>query len=869
MNWWPFARRQNEREAHLDRELRFHIEERVADLVRTGLSEAEARRLVRHEFGGIEQVKDECRDAHPARKFADLQQDLGYATRMMLWNPALAVVVVSLLALGIGASTSVFSIVDAVLLKTMPYPSAQTLVRVEETSTSRKLSGIPVRHFQRWADRSDVFEAIAPYLRDTVTLTGDGEPEHVVALRSIGLFPVLGINASLGRTLGSADDQESATRVTVLSDRLWRRRYHADPNVVGRTVIISDEPYVVAGIMPPEFEFHYPETELWTPLRLTATSPWIQVAARLRKGVSIPQAQSALEVVAHQIRMEQSKDYPGLRIEVKPWRELLDEKFKSTLIFVMASVSLMMLIVCVNVGSLLLSRAITRQKEICIRASLGAGRWRILRQLLCESLALAIGGSLLGVLLAKAVLAVVTKHLAALPIAIPHLQRVSLDERALGFSILLCLVATVLCSLAPMLVAARTDLQAPLRGGPAAASPRGSTRLFSTLIALEAGFAFLLLVGSGLLVRSLFQLQQEDRGFRPDHVLTLRVPLGSSTQPRPKGKYDSRARQMAYYREILERVRTVPGIKSAAIVNNLPLSGINSSLNFSIPGPDGKSGPTSARTISPQYFAAMGIPLIEGRDFNDRDQAGAPDVAIINQHLARLLFPDRSPLGQKLSTESGEPGATIVGVVKDSAQTSYEAPFAPEVYIPYQQFVFATFMSTIVVRTEGEPTGLSPMLREKVWEVDPNQPVVHIQTMEDVVAKSIWRPRFSAWIVSVLSALSLVLIAAGVYAVVATTSSLREHELGIRVAVGATASDVSFEILRGALIPLACGLGIGAAAALALSRLLTNLLHGVSSYDPLTYFSAGALLIGIGAAASLRPAWRASTRDPLRTLRAD
>lgn len=334
-------------------------------------------------------------------------------------------------------------------------------------------------------------------------------------------------------------------------------------------------------------------------------------------------------------------------------------------------------------------------------------------------------------------------------------------------------------------------------------------------------------------------------------------------------RYDSRARQMAYYREILERVRTVPGIKSAAIVNNLPLSGINSSLNFSIPGPDGKSGPTSARTISPQYFAAMGIPLIEGRDFNDRDQAGAPDVAIINQHLARLLFPDRSPLGQKLSTESGEPGATIVGVVKDSAQTSYEAPFAPEVYIPYQQFVFATFMSTIVVRTEGEPTGLSPMLRKKVWEVDPNQPVVHIQTMEDVVAKSIWRPRFSAWIVSVLSALSLVLIAAGVYAVVATTSALREHELGIRVAVGATASDVSFEILRGALIPLACGLGIGAAAALALSRLLTNLLHGVSSYDPLTYFSAGALLIGIGAAASLRPAWRASTRDPLRTLRAD
>jgi putative ABC transport system permease protein len=326
---------------------------------------------------------------------------------------------------------------------------------------------------------------------------------------------------------------------------------------------------------------------------------------------------------------------------------------------------------------------------------------------------------------------------------------------------------------------------------------------------------------------------------------------------------------MAYYREILERVKTVPGIKAAAIVNNLPLSGINSSLSFNLRGPDGQSAPTSARTISPQYFAAMGIPLIAGRAFTDSDQTGAPEVAIVNEYLVRQLFPNRSPLGEKLTAGSSAPGPTIVGVVKDSSQMSYESPAGPEVYIPYRQFIFATFMSTVVVRTEGEPTALVAALRKQVWAVDPNQPVVQVQTMEEVIANSIWRPRFSAWIFSVLSGLSVILTAAGVYGIVAYTSTLRAHEVGIRIALGATASDVLAVILRGALIPLAFGLGLSAVAALWLSRLLTNLLYGVSSSDPLTYLSAGALLLGIGAGASARPAWRAATRDPLRTLRAE
>jgi predicted permease len=796
--------------------------------------------------------------------------DLLWALRWLRKNPLFTAAVVFILALGIGANTAVFSIVDAVLLRPSPYPAADRLVRIEESSTSRAVGGVPVKDYQRWAGRSDLFERTGPYIRDTVTLTGGGEPEQVVAVRSLGLFPVLGVAARLGRTLIASDDAEGSRNVAVLSDRLWRRRYHADTAAIGRSITISDEAYTIVGVMPPDFEFRYAEAELWTPLRLTPTSPWLQVTGRLRAGVSVAQARSALEIVAHQMEQETPKDHAALKIVVTPWSEVPEEKYRLTLIFVLAAVGLVMSIACADAGGLLLSRAVQRQKEIAIRASLGAGLWRIVRQLLCESLVLAVMGSLAGIAAARALLQLLTRQLAALPIVLPHLQRVSLNGRVLAFNAVLCLFLAIVCSLAPILLAVRTDLQTVMRGGHAAARPRGSSRLFSTLIALEAGLAFLLLVGSGLMIRSLVRLQNEDHGFRPDHVLTLRVPVGTLSQPRPTGKYDTRPRQMAYYREILERVKTVPGIKAAGIVNNMPLSGINSSISeFGLPGPDGKPELMSARTVSPQYFAAMGVPLIAGRDFADSDQTGAPSVAIINEYLARRLFPNRSPLGENLKGASNSAGPTIVGVVKDASQMSYELPAKAEVYIPYQQYIFATFMSTIVVRTEGEPTALAAALRKQVWAVDPNQPVVKVETMDDVIANSIWRPRFSAWIFSVLSGLSVLLTAIGVYSVIAYTSTLRAGEVGIRVALGATTSDVFAVILRGAMIPLAIGLGLSVAAALMLSRLLTNLLYGVSSSDPVTYVSAGVLLLGIGAAAGARPAWRAATRDPLKTLRAE
>ena len=798
-----------------------------------------------------------------------MSRDILWALRWLRKSPLFAVAVIAILALGIGANTAVFSIVDAVLLRPLPYASADRLVRVQESSNMPGLSGVPAQDYRRWSDRRDLFEITAPYVRDIVTLTGSGEPDQVIAVRAAGLFPMLGVHARLGRTLLPSDDEPGAANVAVLSDRLWQRRYHSDPGVIGRAIIVSDETYTVAGVLPPDFEFGFSDAELWTPLRLTPASNFsFQVAARLKAGVAVSQAQSAMTIVAHQIEQENPKDRAGLKIAVTAWAETPDRQYESTLVFVLVAVGLVLLIACADVGGLLLSRAVQRQREIAIRASLGAGLWRVVRQLLAESLVLAVLGTATGIVVARSLLTLLANRLAALPIVLPHLRQASLNGRVLLFNTLLCLVLAVLCGMAPVVLAARTDLQSVLRGGHAGAGPRGPSRLFATLIACEAAFAFLLLVGSGLMIRSLVRLQQEDHGLRADHVLTLRVPVGTRTQTRPTGKYDTKPRQMAYYREILERVKTVRGIKAAAIVNNLPLSGVNSSINLR--GPDGQPMLNSTRTISPEYFAAMGIPLVAGRTFTDRDQTGAAGVAIINEYLARQLFPDRNPLGEHL-TEPGSstPGSVVVGIVRNTSQMSYELPAKGEVYIPYQQFIFAVFMSTIVVRTEGDPLALASTLQKQVWAVDPNQPVVKVETMEDVIANSIWRPRFSAWIFTVLGGLAVVLTSAGVYSVLAYTSMLRAREVGIRVALGATPGAVVAVILRGAMIPLIAGLSVGAIAALLSSRVLEGLLHGVEGSDPVTYVGAGVLVLAVGVMASARPAWRAATGDPLRALRGE
>jgi putative ABC transport system permease protein len=794
-----------------------------------------------------------------------MTRDLLGALRFFSQNPLFTLAITAILGLGIGANTAAFSIVDAVLLRPLPYKSAERLVRIEEVNPKLVIKTIASEDYRFWENRGDIFDKTASYRKDVVTITSADPPEQVFAERtSAQVFSLLGVSARLGRSLVDSDDVPGAPNVVVLSDRLWRRLFDANPNVIGRPITASDEVYTIVGVMPVEFEFPASNIDMWIPLRLTSGfTGRLEVVARMKPGLSLAQVQSGMDIVARKLQQQNREANAGLRIVVSPWRETLDRQYQLSLVFILAAVGLVLLIACANVGSLLLSRAVQRQKEIAIRAALGADFWRILRQLLAESFVLAVAGSAAGILIARYAVQFLLKQLIALPIVLPHMQRVALNGRVLAVSTGLCVLVACLSSLAPVLLARKTDLQDVLRRGFGGGS-RGSARLFSILIASEAAFAFLLLVGSGLLLRSLIRLEQADNGFRTEHVLTMRVPIGTLTRPRPTGKYESMPRQIEFYRDVLERFERTPGVKAAAVVNNLPLSGSSTSTVYK--DVDGSIFPVMTRTISPNYFAVMGTPLIKGRSFTDADHADSPRVAIINEYLAHHLFPGRDPVGQFLPDEDGDKGAAVVGVVKNSWQLSYNEPAKGEVFIPYRQFMFGTFLAAIVVRTSGEPLALADTLRKQVWAVDESEPVTKVETLADVIADSIWRPRFSAWVFSVLGGLALLLTSVGIYGVVAYTTSLRVREVGIRVALGASPKRVIITVLRAAMMPLVTGLAISLIAALLLTRVLASLLYEISGADPITYVCASVLLLGIGLAASIRPAWRAATADGITYL---
>jgi len=788
--------------------------------------------------------------------------DLVHALRRLSKNPRFLVAIIAILALGIGANTAVFSIADAVLLRPPPYQSAARLVTIEQTTPKWVMSVISADDYLVWADRRDLFEKTVPYRRDIVTLTNAGDPDQVFTVRtSAQMFSLLGVRASLGRTLLDSEDSPNGANSAVIGDRLWRRKFDADPGVIGRVIEVSGEAFSIVGVMPPEFEFPLSQEEMWVPLRLHAGSTGaLEVVARLRKGVSAGQAQGAMQVVARELERRDPVKKAGLRIAVSPWKEALNENYERSSILILAAVGMVLLIACANVSSLLLSRAVQRQREIAIRASLGAGFWRVARQLLAESLILAVMGSIAGLLVARVLLQLLLRQLTALPFALPHLQRVGLNGRALVFNGAVCVLLACVCTLAPMVFASRTDVQGVLRGG-AGDTGKRSARLFSALIAAEAAFAFLMLAGSGLLIRSLIRLQSADTGFHADRVLTMRVPIGTQMQSKPAGKYDTRARQIEFYRQVLDRLAIVPGVRAVAVVNNLPLSEANTTTVYR--GPDGGVLPVMTRTVSEQYFAVMGIRLLQGHVFSEHE----PDGVVINEYLARLFFPDRNPIGQLLPSDDSK--AMVIGVVANAWQRRYDQPAAGEVYIYYRKFIFGTFLSTIVARTSGDPLTLAGILRQQVWAVDPNEPVLKVQTMDDVIAGSIWRPRFSAWIVAALGGLALLLTSAGIYGIVAYTTALKSKEVGIRVALGARPGNVVAVVVQDALVPLIGGLTLGFLAALILSRLLVSLLYETSHLDPVSYLGAAALLLALGVAASLRPAWRAATADPLHALRTE
>jgi len=848
----------------LDDEFRFHLEARVDDLERRGVSRTDAMRQARREFGGAALYREAARESRGVRLADELRQDVRQALRLPRRSPAFAMAVVAILTLGIGASTAVFSVVDAVLLRPPAFASPDQLLQIKSAGSRR--GWFYLSEYRLMEGRDDLFKGTAAYRRVLVTLTGGGEPDQLFAVRgSSELFRVLGVQPRLGRTMESADNV-GGTPVAAISHRLWHRRFHASADVLERSITVFGKELRIVGVMPPEFEFPVSNVDLWVPLAEEAESrDGLHIVARKRDGVSLEQIRGAMQVVQSQIRETDPGRNGEVEVTASPWRQEIEPQYELSMILVLTGVGCVLLIACANVAGLLLGRAAQRQREIAIRSSLGADRWRVARGLLAESLLLSVAGGVAGVALSHYLLGWAAHQLAGLPIVLPHLQHVALNERALSATILICLAVAVLCSLAPILFAGRTRARAALSSGERGGR-HGSGPLFSFLVGSQAAFAFLLLVGSGLMITSMVRLEGADKGFATDNILTMRVP--SSSMSGPRSAWTKSQEQLAnQYQQLIERIERIPEVEAAAYVSNLPLSGFSMTLTFA--GDDGQKLGFFARSVSPDYLHVMRIPLLSGRHFGEDDGEGAPRVAIINEFLARQLFADRDPIGRLLPSQDPEKGIQVVGVAKNSWQSHFDRPIRAEIYLPYKQLIRWPISSAVVLRTSREPSAMAEQLRAEVWTVDPDQPVLKVETMEQVFLSAIWRPRFSAWILSTLGALALLLSAVGVYAVVAYTSSLRLREVGIRMAVGATPRDVVGLILKDSLTPLAIGLATGGVMALLLSGVMAGVLYETQGTEPEAYLGAAALMLAVGAAAGLRPALRAAGSEPLSVLRAE
>jgi|GEM_PF-1100922 len=859
-----FGRKQASEE--LDDEFQFHIEARADDLEREGLTRAQALRQARVEFGGASFYREEARASHGVRLADGLFQDARQAVRLWSRSPAFALSVGGILALGIGAATAAFSVVDTVLFQPPSFRAPEELVRI--TGEGSRGGSFRWAEHELLAERTDLFQASAAYSWDMVTVTGadpavdpaQEPPDQVWSARvSPGLFEVLGVGVGLGATL-----EAQGGDAVVISHRLWHRRYRGSSDVLGRRLTLSGEPYRIVGITPHEFEFPVPNVDLWMPLRPEQDARVnAKVVARLRQGVTLEQTQQALVVVEQRIRELDPERNAELRLKTNLWQDRVDEPYERTMALVLAGVGCLLLIACANVSGLLLGRTARRRREIAIRSSLGAGRWRTARGLLAESLLLTSAGSLAGVSFAHLLLRWLTGGLSSLPIILPRIQHLELDGRSLVAAVAVCLVTGTLASIAPILFAGRTPARAALASGDRAGR-KGAGRLFSLLAGSQAAFAFLLLVGSGLMLQSLLRLVESDKGFQTENIVTMRTPVGTARSPRPEAR--TQEQLAAHYQALLEGVERVPGVESAAYVSNLPLSGLRTTLIF--PGEDGARWGASVRSISPAYLDVMRIPLLSGRGFDESDREGAPRVAIINEFLARELFGTEDAVGRVVPWNR-EQSIRVVGVAKNSWQYRFDRPIIAEMYVPYRQSLRFEFVSTFVLRTSRPTAEIADELRAAVWSFDPEQPIVKIETMDEVLWSAIWRPRFAAWLFTALGALALLLSACGVYAVVAFTTAMRMREAGIRMAVGARPADVVRLVLADALRPLAVGLAAGALAAYLLSGFLSAVLYETQGVDPTAYLGAGGVLLTVGAGAGLGPALRAAGSDPLEVLRAD
>jgi putative ABC transport system permease protein len=806
-----------------------------------------------------------------------LWQDLRYGVRILLKKPGFTLIAVVTLALGIGANTAIFGVVNGVLLRPLPYPDADRLVMIWGKLPGHGLNklGASPPEFSDYREQNTVFSSIACYASLGFNLTGTGEPERTTGtFVSPGIFALLNIEPLSGRGFLPEEDQPDHDQVVVLSYGLWQRRFAGNANVIGQSMTLNGQSHTIVGVMPAGFQFPDATTDVWKPMSFTADdlsenqrgSHYLSVIARLGPGVTPPQAQTEIEAIAHRMQQE----HPGLYEEKSGWgatlvglREELVGDVRPALLVLLGAVGCVLLIACANVANLLLARALTRQREMAIRSALGASRWRVMRQLLTESLLLALSGGGLGALLAVWV----NDWLVSLsPVEIPRLAEVRIDARVLGFTFAVSLLTGLLFGVAPAWQASQLNLNESLKESSKSTENRHSRRLRGALVAGEIAMASVLLVGAGLMLKSLYRLQHVEPGFNPENVLTMRLAL-------PQSKYSEPQRQRAFFEQLLAKIESLPGVRDVGAVNYLPLSGTGNRRNFSIEGQPEPKLNLEFRMASTDYFHTLGIQLREGRFFNERDREDAPRVAIINETLARLFFPNEDPLGKRLKlggVSSAFPWLTITGLVMDVKHGGPEAETPPEMYVPYLQPLMPNWnvpAMFVAIRAESEPLSLVAAVRNKVQELDREQPVYSVATMEQLLAGVTAPRRFNTLLLSAFASLALLLTVVGIYGVMAYVVTQRTREVGIRMALGASRRDVLKLVIGQGTVLIGIGSAIGVIASFALTRVMSGLLFGVTSTDPFILAAVPLLLAGVALGACFVPARRATKVDPMVALR--
>jgi putative ABC transport system permease protein len=806
-------------------------------------------------------------------------QDVRYGFRVLSKSPGFTIVAVFVTALGIGANTAIFSVVNAVLLRPLPFKEPDRLVLVREHLP--KLYGPPVNlsgaEFLDYREGSNVFSQTAGFTDSKVNLTGAGEPQRVQAARvSASFFPTLGVAPALGRNFSAEEDQPGRNDVVILSNALWRGQFGGDPSIVGQTVRMDGRPFTVVGVMPPSFEFPYrdelmdAEAELWVPLALTdrekqgrADSFDFRFVGRLKPGVTLAQAQADIGTIAARMRREHPDVYSGnleMTASVVPLKEKIVGRVRPLLLILFGAVGLVLLISCANVANLLLARAAARQKEIALRSVLGAGSLRLVRQLLTESLLLALLSGAFGLLIAVWAVALIVRFG---PRDVPRLQDVGLDTTVLVFTLLASLLTGVLFGIAPAIHGARLNLSDALKQTAGRASGgRESKRLRGLLVVFETAAAVVLLVSAGLLVNSFVRLMRVPPGFDPEGVIVARTAL-------PATRYPKEEQNKAAYRQILARLAATPGVKSAGVATYLPLAG-DWGIGFRVEGAgEGEFHSADGTWVSNDYLGTMGIRLLKGRGFTDDDREDTPPVVIVNETLARTYFPGGEAVGKRVQW-GGWPGAqwlTVVGVVNDVKVSALDAATQPMIYMPIFQIPRARPNVIFVARTDSSPAALAASMREAITSVDRELPAYDIRTMNDVVSESVAQRRFSTVLLSVFGATALLLAAVGVFGVMSYTVTQRTQEIGIRMALGARGRDVLRMVVgQGMRLGLA-GVAVGVVAALGLTRLLAGLLFGVRPSDPLTFAAAALVITAVALLACYVPARRATKVDPTVALR--